>query len=342
MAFNRYNFDHDEYDYSRHMLKQHLLAKAPMRFRQSLSFGPSPGPRQPLNQLPGAVSTSRQHQVMHTVRFKTSKTLLRTLLPNQRFSIVTPGTFAQASVVCTNLHNLTWLGDTGYSYCALYIHGVRYTKADGGHVDGTFLPLIFEDHPDPIVTGREELGAPKWGCTIDCSEPTPSSKKVTLSWRGTTFGTMELNDLKAAAAPAAAAAGESEVKAQSGGGPPLPPVKDEGNMMWRYVPSVGEPGKADAEYAVLDAYQPVPPHDASDKASSFVTQRKADLGFGSGPDTMVAGSASLKFEAKGWEKLPTVQHIVEALAEIPVYSVLEAKAEFIPFVRDIAGATRIE
>jgi hypothetical protein len=345
LAFNLYNFDHDEWDHSRQMLRQHLWAKSPVRYRQPLSFGPSPGPRQPLNQAPGTVSTSRQHQVVHTVRFKTSKTYLRTLFPNKRFSFIAPGTFAQASIVCTDLHNLAWLGDTGYRYCALYLHGVRYTKADGGHVDGTFLPLIFEDHPDPIVTGRDELGAPKWGCTIESSDPSPSSKKFTLSWRGTTFGTVELNDL------VPAADGEGDGKAESSSGP-QPTITEEGILMWRYVPSVGEPGRADAEYAVLDAHQAAsddaghrPEGDkqqADDPASRFVTQRRAELGFGDGSDMRVASSASLRFEAKGWDKLPTINHIVEALAEIPVYEVLEAKAEFVPFVRDISGARRVD
>jgi hypothetical protein len=299
-----------------------------------------------LNQVPGVVSTSDQHHVTYTIRFKTSKTYLKTLLPNKRFSFFTPGTFAQASIVVTNLHNLAWLGGTGYTFFALNLHGVRYTKADGGHVDGAFVPLLFEDLADPIVTGREELGAPKWGCTIEASEPNPSSKEFTFSWRGTTFGTVQLNDL----APAAAAG--SDLKAGSSSSVPQATIGEKGLLMWRYVPSVGEPGKADAEYAVLDPYparsqvagslQKNGKQEAGDSASSFLTQRRAELGFADGTDKKIAGSASLSFEAKGWDKLPTVNHIVEALAEIPVYEVLEAKAEFVPSIRDISEAKRID
>jgi hypothetical protein len=192
---------------------------------------------------------------------------------------------------------------------------------------------MFEDYPDPIVTGREELGAPKWACTIDSSEPGPSSKKFTLSWRGTAFGTVELNGLASYSKDATETIGSSSQQ---------PRETEEGIMMWRYVPSVGEPGKADAEYAVLDPHQAGPYSGQGEEspASSFVAQRRAELGFGDGP--LAASSASLRFEAKGWAKLPTVNHIVESLAEIPVYEVLEAKAEFLLFISDISGAKRID
>lgn len=341
VAFNLYNFDHDEWDHSRYMLRQHLATKSAMRYRQPVSFGPSPGPRQPLNQMAGAVSTSRQHHVTYTIRFKTSKTYLRTLLPNKRFSIATPGSFAQASIVCTTLHNLAWLGGkSGYSFCALFLHGVRYTKTDeSGHVDGAFMPVIFEDESDPIITGREELGAPKLGCSIDFSNATgSSSQKITLGWRGTTFGTIDLNDLK----PATASSTETESEKPTSGGNPFapPPLVEQGILTWRYVPAVGEPGKVDAEYAVLDPYDDGKHQEEALAVDSFMEQRKAELGFDQGP--LHTKSASVKFEAKGWEQLPTLNHVVAGLSDIPVYEILDAKAEFVPSVRDISGARRVD
>jgi hypothetical protein len=212
---------------------------------------------------------------------------------------------------------------------------VRYTKIDGEVVNGTFLPILFEDFADPVVTGREELGAPKWACSIDISDPSPTSKKIALSWRGTTFGTIELDGLG------------PELKGEALTIPK--PTPDDGILMYRYVPAVGEPGKADVEYAVFDAYEATTDTKKTEGArqsdhiaSDFMAEQRIKFGFEDGEERKYAREARLKFDAKGWDKLPTVNHIVEALAEIPVYSILEAKTEFVSSVRTITSARRID
>jgi len=324
IEFNSYNFNHDEWDHSRQKLQQHLASKTRFRYRQTLSFGPSPGPRQPLNQLPDTFSPAAQHQTVYSFRFKTSKTYLQTLFPTEQFSFFTPGTVAQASFVCCSLKNMVWLGDTGYEHCGLYIHGVQYVKKDGSKVQGTFLPMLFENLNDPIVTGREELGAPKWGADINISG-SEGSKKITLGWRGTVFGELDFAELGAADA-------ETKVMPK--------PSPDDGMLMYRYVPAVGEPGKADAEYAVFDPYV---------AGGKLAAATETQTGHGEDAETkackpvkLVAKKASVKFQPRSWKELPTIHHIAQGLAEVPVYEVLEATVEEVPTVGDVRGARRIE
>lgn len=324
MEFNFYNFDHDEWDHSRHQLQKHLSSRGPFRFRQPLSFGPAPGPRQPLNQLADTFSQAAQHQTVYTIRFKTSKTYLQTLFPTEQFSFFTPGTVAQASFVCCSLKNMVWLGDGGYEHCGLYIHGVQYVKKDGSKVQGTFLPMLFENLTDPIVTGREELGAPKWGADISISE-SEGSRKVTLAWRGTVFGELDFAELVTAET-------EAQVTPK--------PSPDDGMLMYRYVPAVGEPGKADAEYAVFDAYMAGgKPATATAAQNGHAEEEKSKTSKGS---KMFTKKASVRFQPRSWKDLPTIHHIVQGLADVPVYEVLEASVEEVPTVGDVRGARRIE
>lgn len=303
------------------MLKKHIWSKAAYRYRQPVSFGPSPGPRQPQNALPDVLSYAAQHQEVYSIRFKTSRTYLQTLFPTSQFSFTSPGTVAQASLICCSLKQMKWLGETGYNHCGLYIHGVQYKKRDGSTLHGTFMPILFESLTDPIITGREEIAAPKWGCDIDITSASADNSKVTMSWRGTTFVELEWNGL----ADSGATNGEAkEAK--------LPkPTPDDGMLMYRYVPAVGEPGKADAEYAVFD---PFPKPEDTNGASKFESKN---------PEwKKVAKEASIKINAGSWNDLPTIHHVAQGLADVPVYEILEATVAAVPQVGDVRGAHRVE
>lgn len=329
-AFTNYNFGHDEWDFSKNALNRHLWSKQPHRFRQPVSFGPSPGPRQPLNAQPDVHSVAKQNQTIASIRFKTSRTYLQNLFPSSAFSFMSPATVAEASIVCCSLRNMTWLGNTGYDHCGLYIHGVKYTKKDGEILQGTFLPILFENLTDPIITGREELAAPKLGCDIDVSA-SGDSRSVRMSWRGTTFAELEWNDLhaKPQANGTNGVNGVNGTHANPPGppGPPMPKIEDNGLFMYRYVPAVGEPGKADAEYAVFDEYEKKTP------SSAEAQQEVQD---------QTTKSATIKFLPGDWNSLPTLHHIAQGLADVPIYGIVEATVKEVPSVGDVRGARRIE
>lgn len=322
MEYQKYNFCHDAHDFATGKLRALLNSQdKTLRFRSPFGFGASPGPRRPLG-MQSANSNIQQlrqakpetYQTL-SVRFKTSRTYLENLLP-PGFAFTSPGTLAAASISCTTLDGLTWLAGGGYSHCGLYIHGVNYTKTDGSKIFGTYLAVLFENLADPIITGRDELGMPKLFCDIEASVQGDNAS-IFLAWRGTRFGQINVTGL-ATPQPTPPA----PEPAQRMPGPP-PPPPEQGQFWHRFVPSVNEPGKVDADYPVFNPN----PEPAQGEAA---------------PSTLSSANASVQFDEGDWTSLPTLHHVAKGLAELPVYRVEQAKLVRGMGVGDISGARRIE
>ncbi|KAK4891432.1 hypothetical protein LTR27_009927 [Elasticomyces elasticus] len=326
MVYMAYNFGHDAWDYTTNALQKHLKSKdKSLRFRSPIDFGAAPGPRRPLRFHPNAAELNALRQKTpetsrtYSIKFRTSRTYLQNLLP-AGFAFTSPATAVSATISCTTLDGMAWLAGGGYSHLGLYIHGINYTKRDGSKVFGTYLPVLFENLADPIITGRDELGMPKLFADIDVKANGDKGCEITLSWRGTTFGTFALSDLDE---ETPVVNGEqSSAPVQRGPGPP-PPPPEQGTFFYRYVPAVGEPGKSDVEYPVL---APKPEAIAgTESPKSFATK-----------------TATISLQAEDWQALPTLHHVSEWLAGMPIYSVEEAKLVRSTGVTDLSGARRIE
>jgi hypothetical protein len=254
------------------------------------------------------ISAAQSEFTRRTIRFKTSRTYLQTLLPSSAFSFTSPGTVAEATFRVDTLSNLGWLGGGGYNTFGLYIHGVQYTKKDGSKIHGTYLPLLFESLSDPITTGRQDVGFPKLFCDIEVYNRA-STTRVVCSWRGATFANLEWEDMAD--------------DAQTNGTKDVAPVSaDDGLFVYRYVPAVGNGGEADAEYPVFIGKKgPVP---------------------GQVERTWKAKVGKVVIEDRGWEALPTLHHVAQTLSEVPMFSVIEAKVEEGRGVDDLSHAKRIE
>lgn len=197
MQFTELNFNHDAFD-NAHGILLRELRKAAAYQRMPLSFGPTPSPRQDLN---GRARTLGKHNYRTSfVTFKTHKSYLNTLLPSNEFVISSQGSWATATFSVSKLGNLAWLGARGYSFFGLYIHDVTHTKEGaGGNADtkeakGDFLPVLFENMADPIITGREEIHFPKVFATL-AEQTSASSYKLSAGWEGTEFCQMSLDGL---------------------------------------------------------------------------------------------------------------------------------------------------
>lgn len=167
MKFTNINFTHDAYDHASAILKRDLVKNALYK-RMPRSFGPNPGPRQGFDgrarkPLTASYKTS-------WMKFKTIKSYIETLLPSDDFAVDTIGGWATATFTSTKLGNLEWLGGRGYTFFGLYIHDIIYTKpsekADMIQLKGDFMPILFENQADPIITGREELDFSKVYATL--------------------------------------------------------------------------------------------------------------------------------------------------------------------------------
>lgn len=332
MEFTKYNYGFSEWHNSTRALKEHLWAKSgPTYLRQPLSFGPMTSPRQ--DHYGRLIPSDKSRYTTHSLRFRTSATYLQTLFPTKAFSFASAGTVAEASFQCTQLDEMGWLGGGGYNYFGLWIHGVQYEKKDGSKIVGSFLPVLLENLSDPITTGREEIGMPKLYCEINVTRDETSSR-VTCGWRDAKFLTMALDNLSDIAKENDANGGSDGqtpaplIGPPTGppngppGGPPPKPV-EEGLLVYKYVPAVGKKGIADAEYAVF-----IP-------SKTATTTRIADM-------TVRSATGTIEADAGDWETLPTLHHIAEGLAEVPIYGVIEAKIEEGHGVEDLSQAERVE
>ncbi|KAJ5941152.1 hypothetical protein N7516_001320 [Penicillium verrucosum] len=333
--FDNYSFSHDEFHHSSHALQKAKSFKKISHWRQPISFGPSPTPYHSDNgSITGGLPGTQPQKIVRSIRFATSKTYLEGLLPTESFSFVLPDTVVQASFIHTSFQNLFWLGGSGYDRVGLYIHGTQYNSPNGEVVPGTFVPILFENLADAIVSRRDEFGAPVLGCDIETVDD-GSSNTVELRWRGTAFGRLCWAQLH-----------RSEISDENGSDAlyreaPAKHNPDLGLLTYRYVPAVGKPGMADAEYAVLEPYNksPLPEgnedHQAED-ASNRVVQLLDD------PKKRHAYQGSFSFTPGDVQCLPTIHHIVKVLQDIPIYDVLEAKVETVPGGDDFSHACRID
>ena len=124
-------------------------------YRMPTHFGPRTGPRQ------GAdgrrfenKDTPKKTEV--SVSFLTHRNQLEELLP-QRFELAGEPV---VTVTASYITEIEWLAGRGYntlgvSFPATF-HGVRDTAT------GSFLTVLWENLTDPIITGREELGAKRF------------------------------------------------------------------------------------------------------------------------------------------------------------------------------------
>ncbi|KAL1897604.1 hypothetical protein Sste5346_003910 [Sporothrix stenoceras] len=307
--YSQYNFGHDEWDNSTNLFRKWQWARNPNVFwRMPISFGPMPGPRQTHG---GVVRDGLNSTFTNaSIKFKTSRTLLQNLFPTESFSFKGPGTIAYASFSQTTLNKMHWLGGGGYRHIGLYIHGVQYTKKNGEVVDGTFLPLLFESLTDPIVSGREELGMPKLYCSVDIYQRS-SCYKVQCGWEGSKFATMSLEGLK----PDDPASDQGTIGGES----------DDGIFAYRYIPCVGERGKADVEHTTFIEHA----QEAKNTPQKVLSVQRAT-------------NSSVKFDALDWEALPTLHHIISRVAEIPIYEIVSAKVVSGLGVSDVSSARRID
>ncbi|ROV97543.1 hypothetical protein VSDG_04639 [Cytospora chrysosperma] len=315
MSYTANNFGHDEIDNSNNVFKRWKWSQKPnMYWRMPIGFGPFPGPRQDCYGRSLQEGLQRSFTTV-SVKFKTSRTYLETLLPTSSFRFKNPGTVCQASISMTELDNMQWLGGNGYRHLGLYIHGVEYVKKDGSTISGTHMPVLFESITDPITSGREELGMPKLFCDIDMHRRS-SSVRVTASWRGAKFIDLSVTGLK-----------EDDVSSEHGtiGG-----EADYGILVYRYIPSVGHPGVADCEYPIVVPHEEEQPKATVKKVFRAPTVQGKTAG------------ANIEIDGLDWEALPTLHHVAGALAQVPIYEVLSAKVVEGTGVPDVSAARRIE
>ncbi|KAL4892398.1 hypothetical protein BDV59DRAFT_193621 [Aspergillus ambiguus] len=311
-AMTVYIFGHDEFDHSTQVLRKQLWSQGPPKYwRQPIVFGPMPGPRQDWHGHDRAEKSLKATFQTASIRFKTSRTLLQNLFPNDSYSFISPSTVAYATFSQTKLDSMDWLGGGGYRHLGLYIEGVQHKKTNGEVVKGTYMPILFESLADPIVSGREELGMPKLYSAIQAHERL-DSQHLETSWEGAVWGRFHWEDLE-----------DVGVNTEQGS---ITGEPSDGVIVHRYMPQVGREykGQAEAEYPVI-----VPFAEESKVVPSKVTRVRH------------AKKASFHIDGLNWKLLPTLHHVVSRLAEIPVDEIVSAKIVDGEGVQDVSTARRL-
>lgn len=251
--------------------KATLSSSPRVRHRMPVIFGPSPGPRQGPDGLPFDWSDTPRSTA--TVSFLTDGQRLSRLLP--------PGFQLQGdpivTVEATTLTDLPWLAGRGYRML-----GIKFGTRFEGKRDvaiGPFLAVLWENRPEPILTGREELGFAKLYAELPEPRQFGGIQRHHASWDGHTFLEMELSGLTNTSPPAM----------------PTPSETLTGTLHWRYIPAL-DPAEADVEQAVLTP------------AGGFEMRY----------DAFKRGQGTVRFVRSTWEQLPTMFHIVNALADLPI------------------------
>lgn len=284
---------HDEHDHTTQKLRELLYEKDPPRWSMPITFGPMPGPRQTFNSR----KSDDSNFTRWCVRFKTSRTLLLNLLPRHFISFVGPGSIAQVSFSHTTFSNVSWLGGQGYDELGFYVHGVQCTKADGSNLPGSFLAVMFTNAADAIANDREELGIPKIFCDLEAKREDSSKYAVKASWRGTEFAEIRLHDQ---------VNGFSVAKTSSTNGSRNDAVEAVPSVFThRYIPAVANKGKPIADCIVCL------PTNSDRSRNEEMTDRAGSFG------------ATIKWNAHNEQRLPTLHHIVQRLAELPIYEIVK-------------------
>lgn len=192
------------------------------------------------------------------------------------------------TVTRTKLEDLAWLAGRGYATL-----GVRFPARYRGRRDdvtGLFLTVLWESLPDGIITGREQLGYAKVYGELPEPKETASTYACAGEWFGHRFVDITLDQLEPAAKPFVPDYGVARI---------------EGQLHYKYIARTGAWGESDCEYAVLG-----PAADPNYR----MTEAKN-------------GRGRAAFVKSTWEQIPTLVHIVNAIAGLPVREWLGASLE---------------
>ncbi len=196
-------------------------------YRMPVGFGPAPGPRN----LPEAERHRRfdKKAVTLTLSAATDGEMLGALLPGGCALSGDP----RLEIVVTILSEIGWLAGRGYNIVMVRIPAVWRGKEE---VEGHFVPVVWENMADPILTGREELGWPKIFADIPAPEDEGSTWRGRACWDGFEFLSIDASGV----APA-----------------PLPEASPQPMMFRKYMPRTGEWGTADIDQMTI--VEPGPP-----------------------------------------------------------------------------------
>lgn len=248
-------------------------------YRMPTHFGPSLGPRQGVENRRYS-NTDFPNDTSLQASFSADPEQIRRLLP--------PGFSLRAPYVVnlgfSYITNITWLAGRGYNTFSVSVPATYQGSEETVH--GELLLVIWENHADPIITGREELGYAKIFCDIPPLQHIDERIICRASWDGFEFASIDFGNLH-------------EIAADQLPSDPDDSKVSAGLLHYKYIPKTGCPGEADVAYATL-----------TPAAWPNIKIENA----------LLAETAKVTFNRGTWEQLPTLVNIVDTLASLTLGS----------------------
>ena len=172
----------------------------------------------------------------------------------------------------------------GRGYNLVSVNASVVYESEGEHLNGLYTLVMWENLTDPILTGRELQGIPKIYADIPDHQVENGRWSAGASHFGNQIVEFSIENLRPPTADEVAAA-----------------AANEGNdhpMAWRYFPAVPGYGEAVNEFTTFP---------------SETIYKEVQV-----------GEAALKWNELTWEQNPTQFHIVNALADLPIVTMLPA------------------
>jgi hypothetical protein len=258
-------------------------------YQMPVVFGPTLGPRQREDggRYVGE-GAARTEEI--TVLYETDGEALSSLLP-EGLQLLEP----LVAVRIAELRQIPWLAGRGYNL-AMVCLPVRFDGQEGRR-DGFFIPVLWENHGDPIITGREQIGWSKlYGQVEDLKFEGQQISSKASSW-GFEFLRIEA-DLSR----------PPESMADIGKANSLLTNPENGFFHYKYIPKTGSLTEADAEYMTFLPCAPAAP---------ALKQIPSD-------SCMQVGSGRIQWTRPSWKDMPTQCRIVQKLYDLPILRIAGA------------------
>ena len=261
------------------------------QYQMPVHFGPAIGPRQSQNggrflSCPPAST----HEI--TVLYETDPTVLSEILPD-KCKLIAP----IVGIRTAELRNIPWLAGKGYNLTMVMIP-IRYDGEE--QRSGFFIPVVWENHGDPIITGREQIGWNKIFAGItNIRSVNDILFSETSSW--------EFPFLSIDVSPDIPADHPEKI------GPLLSMINDpEGGFFHhKYIPSTKDTkNEAEVDYLTFLPFSGIP--------SSEEDVPEAEKGF------FHLCSGHVTWREPKWEEMPTQYRIARFFNRLPILSYLGA------------------
>lgn len=260
-----------------------------------LGYGAGVGPRH--NPVGPPFSTDAVETLTLSVTARCDRRALQRIVPD---GVTVTGD--QVSAEAARLRNIPWLAGRGYNIVSVVIPA----RVSGEHetVDGGYVSVLWESRPEPILTGREDLGFAKIYAEIaDLDEAQSGRAGTAAGWDGFPFFSISAWDL---------------VETAVGGAGPAPAAKPP-RLHWRYFPATGSWGRDEVSYPVVTP--------AGDPDRRLLAAW--------------SGSGEFGFREASFEQLPTMFHIVGALAALPLDGFAGASMTLTRGGKDLSDQRRV-